>query len=75
VVAPRAQPSRAGRAPGGLVSEARRTTRRAERTFALACRLLPGEVRDDVYLLYLVFRALDDVVDTRLAPGAPAGAP
>ena len=33
------------------------------RTFALACRLLPRGVRDDVYLLYLVFRTLDDLVD------------
>lgn len=42
---------------------ARRTTRRVARTFALACRLLPRDVRDDVYLLYLVFRTLDDAVD------------
>jgi len=46
-----------------LVGEARATTRRVARTFALACRLLPREVRDDVYLLYLVFRTLDDLVD------------
>ena len=43
--------------------DARRTTRRVARTFALACRLLPRDVRDDVYLLYLVFRTLDDAVD------------
>ncbi|HEY8584653.1 MAG TPA: phytoene/squalene synthase family protein [Capillimicrobium sp.] len=43
--------------------EARETTRRAARTFSLACRLLPRDVRDDVYLLYLVFRTLDDLVD------------
>ncbi len=43
--------------------EARATTRRVARTFALACRLLPRAVRDDVYLLYLVFRNLDDAVD------------
>lgn len=42
---------------------ARATTRQAARTFALACRLLPRDVRDDVYLLYLVFRTLDDAVD------------
>ena len=46
-----------------LLAEARRTTERVARTFALACRLLPREVRDDVYLLYLVFRTLDDLVD------------
>lgn len=33
------------------------------RTFSLACRLLPAALRDDVYLLYLVFRTLDDLVD------------
>jgi phytoene synthase len=43
--------------------QARDTTRRVARTFALACRLLPRDVRDDVYLLYLVFRMLDDAVD------------
>jgi phytoene synthase len=45
------------------LDEARQTTRRVARTFSLACRLLPREIRDDVYLLYLVFRTLDDVVD------------
>ena len=43
--------------------EARATTNRVARTFALACRLLPRELREDVYLLYLVFRTLDDLVD------------
>ena len=47
------------------VAEARRTTRRVARTFAVACRMLPRHVRDDVYLLYLVFRTLDDLVDER----------
>jgi phytoene synthase len=51
--------------------EARCTTRRVARTFALACRLLPRDVRDDVYLLYLVFRTLDDLVD-EADPAAPA---
>jgi phytoene/squalene synthetase len=46
-----------------MVEEARSTTRRFARTFAIACRLLPRDVRDDVYLLYLVFRTLDDLVD------------
>jgi phytoene synthase len=46
-----------------VLTEARETTRRVARTFALACRLLPRGVRDDVYLLYLVFRDLDDAVD------------
>ena len=46
-----------------LLVQARDTTRRVGRTFALACRLLPRPVRDDVYRLYLVFRVLDDLVD------------
>ena len=54
------------RAVGRLtLDEARDTTQRVARTFALACRLLPADVRGDVYLLYLVFRRLDDVVDER----------
>jgi phytoene synthase len=53
------------------LAEARATTRRVARTFAIACRLLPRDVRDDVYLLYLVFRTLDDLVDTG-DPEAPA---
>jgi 15-cis-phytoene synthase len=52
-----------------MIAEARETTERVARTFALACRLLPRSVRDDVYLLYLVFRTLDDLVDEQL-PGA-----
>lgn len=46
-----------------LVREARETTQRVARTFSLAARALPRSVRDDVYLLYLVFRTLDDLVD------------
>lgn len=49
--------------------EALEVTNRVARTFALAIRLLPGEVRDDVYLLYYVCRLLDDLVDDR-RPGA-----
>ena len=45
------------------LAHARSTTHRVARTFSLACRLLPRAVRDDVYLLYLVFRTLDDLVD------------
>ena len=54
-----------------LVAEARATTQRVARTFALACRLLPRPIREDVYLLYLVFRTLDDLVDDD-RPGAGA---
>jgi phytoene synthase len=57
--------------PDTELLEARTTTQRVARTFALACRLLPRDVRDDVYLLYLVFRTLDDAVDFA-EPGADA---
>ena len=46
-----------------MVAEARATTQGAARTFSIACRMLPRAIRDDVYLLYLVFRTLDDLVD------------
>ena len=39
-------------------------TNRVARTFSLAIRFLPALIRRDVYLLYLVFRILDDLVDT-----------
>lgn len=55
----------AARAPHPALAQARATTHRVARTFSLACRLLPRAVRDDVYLLYLVFRTLDDLVDER----------
>ena len=54
-----------GSPPDPPLREARRTTRRVARSFAIACLLLPRELRDDVYLLYLVFRTLDDLVDER----------
>ena len=47
----------------GLLGEARATTRRVAKTFSIAVCLLPRAVRDDVHLLYLVFRTLDDLVD------------
>ena len=56
--------------PRTVLAEARTTTRKVARTFALATRLLPGSVRSDVYLLYLVCRRLDDLVDE----GHPAAA-
>jgi 15-cis-phytoene synthase len=46
-----------------ILREARGTTKRVARTFAIACRLLPRTIRDDVYRLYLLFRTLDDLVD------------
>ena len=56
--------------PAPVVAQARATTNRVARTFSWACRLLPRELRDDVYVLYLVLRTLDDLVDD----GAPDAA-
>ena len=65
------RPLLAGAGPAApALAEARATTRRVASTFALACRFLPAAIRDDVYLLYLVFRTLDDLVDDR-RPEAP----
>jgi phytoene synthase len=50
-------------AVAALLPEARQTIERVARTFALAARLLPGDVREDVDLLYLMLRTLDDLVD------------
>ena len=55
-----------------LLPEARATIERVARTFALAARLLPRAVREDVDLLYLVLRTLDDLVDLE---GARDGGP
>jgi phytoene synthase len=48
-----------------ILPEAMELTNRVARTFSLAIRFLPIEVRDDVYLLYYVCRVLDDLVDRR----------
>lgn len=57
------------RAPAAraALAEARATHRAVGRTFWLASRMLPRDVRDDVHLLYLVLRTLDDAVDDRWA--------
>ena len=62
-IAPRLRPLEAPVPGAAELAEARATTQRVARTFAIACRLLPRAVRDDVYLLYMVFRTLDDLVD------------
>jgi phytoene synthase len=46
-----------------VLREAIAVTKHHAHTFALATRLLPRDLRDDVYLLYLVCRRLDDLVD------------
>jgi phytoene synthase len=45
------------------IGEARETHKAVGKTFWLASRLLPKEIRDDVHLLYFVLRTLDDAVD------------
>ena len=62
-------------APTTVLDEARATTHRVARTFSIACRLLPRDVRDDVYRLYLVFRSLDDLVDDEDPEAAGASPP
>ncbi len=52
-------------AASAAVADARATHRAVGRTFWLASRMLPREIRDDVHLLYLVLRTLDDAVDER----------
>lgn len=46
-----------------LIPEAQATINRVARSFALAARFLPRQVRDDINLLYLALRRLDDLVD------------
>ena len=55
---------------GQYDGEARVVMARVARTFDLAMRILPADVRTDVRRLYLVLRTLDDLVDH----GAPAEA-
>ena len=56
-------PRRAGHRTDDYLPEAQEVMENAARTFSLAARLLPATVRDDVVLLYLVLRTLDDLVD------------
>ena len=51
------------------LGEARRTINRVARSFSLAARLLPTDRRNDVELLYLVLRTLDDLVDLDIRAG------
>lgn len=52
-----------------LLPGARATIERVARSFSLAARLLPHGVRDDVDLLYLALRSLDDLVDVEARRG------
>ncbi len=53
-----------------LIPEAQETINRVARSFALAARFLPREVRDDINLLYLALRRLDDLVDLEAPSGS-----
>lgn len=59
------------RADDSYLPEAEEVMQNAARTFSLAARLLPATLRDDVVLLYLVLRTLDDLVDEQ-SPDADA---
>ena len=52
-----------------LLPEARQTINRVARSFSLASQLLPNQIRNDVELLYLVLRTLDDLVDVDVRAG------
>lgn len=64
-------PRRGNQATDGYLPEAQEVMQNVARTFSLAARLLPATVRDDVVLLYLVLRTLDDLVDEQ-SPDADA---
>ncbi len=64
-------PRRGAQATDGYLPEAQEVMQNVARTFSLAARLLPATVRDDVVLLYLVLRTLDDLVDEQ-SPDADA---
>ncbi|MGI9188259.1 MAG: phytoene/squalene synthase family protein [Gaiellales bacterium] len=64
-------PRRGDQTTDGYLPEAQEVMENAARTFSLAARLLPATVRDDVVLLYLVLRTLDDLVDEQ-SPDADA---
>lgn len=53
-----------------LLPEAQATINRVARSFALAARFLPRQVRDDINLLYLALRHLDDLVDLEAPTGS-----
>ena len=53
-----------------LLPDAQATINRVARSFALAARFLPRDVRDDINLLYLALRRLDDLVDLEAPSGS-----
>lgn len=65
-------PTRAARPTDAYLPEAEEVMQNVARTFSLAAKLLPAVVRDDVVLLYLVLRTLDDLVDEQRPEAADA---
>lgn len=53
-----------------LLPDAQATINRVARSFSLAARFLPRQVRDDINLLYLALRRLDDLVDLEAPSGS-----
>jgi len=64
VASPRRDP-----AVDALLPEARAVINRVARSFSLAARLLPPRTRDDIDLLYLALRGLDDLIDVEVRAG------
>lgn len=64
-------PRRDAKPADAYLPEAEEVMQNVARTFSVAAKLLPATVRDDVVLLYLVLRTLDDLVDEQ-SPGAAA---
>lgn len=65
-------PTRSARPTDAYLPEAEEVMQNVARTFSLAAKLLPAVVRDDVVLLYLVLRTLDDLVDEQSPEAADA---
>lgn len=65
-------PTRTARPTDAYLPEAEEVMQNVARTFSLAAKLLPAVVRDDVVLLYLVLRTLDDLVDEQSPEAADA---
>ncbi len=65
-------PTRTARPTDAYLPEAEEVMQNVARTFSLAAKLLPAVVRDDVVLLYLVLRTLDDLVDEQSPDAADA---
>ena len=65
-------PRRDAERADAYLPEAEEVMQNVARTFSVAAKLLPATVRDDVVLLYLVLRTLDDLVDEQSPDAAAA---